>query len=93
MSETESSFVDELQKKYQQVHLLKEWELLASKQPDKSAVVLHSADHTVAPRVFYAEPHDFVAMARAILRELDPTLGKQILDALKRIESRLEESE
>ena len=86
------STIDELRKKYPQVHVLTDWEILPSAHRDKSALVLHSETYGAEPRVFYSDRHHLVEMAKTILQQFDPSPEQEILETLKRIEARLQET-
>ncbi len=88
----EFSTIDELRMKYPQVHVLTDWGILPSTHRDKGALVLHSETAGVEPRVFYSDRHDLVKMARTILQQIDPSPEQEILEILKRIEGRLQET-
>ena len=94
----EFSTIDELLHQYGQSYPLKDWELVSigQKQEAQYGLVLHAdQDHhdgTVAPRVFRLDRHHLVEMAKTILQQIDPSPEHEILETLKRIEARLQET-
>ena len=95
---TDFSTIDELRHQYGQSYPLKDWGLVSigQKQEPQYGLVLHAHQDphvgTVAPRVFYLDRHHLVEMAKTILQQLDPSPEQEILETLKRIEARLQET-